>query len=69
MYANTPTAPYASTAPDSVKIIPAQRFSDTLPFGRLWYGEPNAVANLPFFALHFVIPLLASYVLHESNET
>jgi hypothetical protein len=20
-------------------------FSDVLPFGRLWYGEPNAVSN------------------------
>jgi hypothetical protein len=21
--------------------------SDALPFGRLWYGEPNAISNTP----------------------
>ena len=26
--------------------------SDTLPFGRLWYGEPNAVANAIGYARH-----------------
>ena len=26
--------------------------SDTLPFGRLWYGEPNAVANAIGYAGH-----------------
>jgi hypothetical protein len=26
--------------------------SDALPFGRLWYGEPNAVANAIGFAPH-----------------
>ena len=26
--------------------------SDALPFGRLWYGEPNAVANLIGYAEH-----------------
>ena len=26
--------------------------SDGLPFGRLWYGEPNAVANAIGFAEH-----------------
>ena len=24
--------------------------SDTLPFGRLWYGEPNAISNAKFFS-------------------
>jgi hypothetical protein len=27
--------------------------SDVLPFGRLWYGEPNAVANAIGYAEHF----------------
>ena len=26
--------------------------SDALPFGRLWYGEPNAVANAIRYAEH-----------------
>jgi hypothetical protein len=26
--------------------------SDPLPFGRLWYGEPNAVANAIGYAMH-----------------
>ena len=26
--------------------------SDALPFGRLWYGEPNAVENAIGYALH-----------------
>ncbi|HEY4257324.1 MAG TPA: hypothetical protein VGM66_08935 [Candidatus Udaeobacter sp.] len=26
--------------------------SDALPFGRLWYGEPNAVANAIGYAEH-----------------
>jgi hypothetical protein len=24
--------------------------SDVLPFGRLWYGEPNAISNVAFIA-------------------
>jgi hypothetical protein len=27
--------------------------SDALPFGRLWYGEPNAVANAIGYAAHY----------------
>jgi hypothetical protein len=27
--------------------------SDVLPFGRLWYGEPNAVANAIGYAEHY----------------
>ena len=27
--------------------------SDALPFGRLWYAEPNAVANAIGYAEHF----------------
>jgi hypothetical protein len=27
--------------------------SDVLPFGRLWYGEPNAVANAIGYAQQF----------------
>ena len=26
--------------------------SDVLPFGRLWYGKPNAVANVIGYAKH-----------------
>ena len=26
--------------------------SDALPFGRLWYGEPNATANAIGYAMH-----------------
>ncbi len=26
--------------------------SDVLPFGRLWYGEPNAISNAIDYALH-----------------
>ena len=26
--------------------------SDALPFGRLWYGEPNAVNNAKGYAMH-----------------
>jgi hypothetical protein len=26
--------------------------SDALPFGRLWYGEPNAVSNPIGYAMH-----------------
>jgi hypothetical protein len=26
--------------------------SDALPFGRLWYGEPNAIANAIDYAKH-----------------
>jgi hypothetical protein len=27
--------------------------SDVLPFGRLWYGEPNAASNAIGYAEHF----------------
>jgi len=27
--------------------------SDVLPFGRLWYGEPNAASNAVGYAEHF----------------
>jgi hypothetical protein len=27
--------------------------SDTLPFGRLWYGEPNAITNAIGYAMHY----------------
>jgi hypothetical protein len=26
--------------------------SDALPFGRLWYGEPNAIVNATGYAMH-----------------
>jgi hypothetical protein len=30
----------------------ADLISDALPFGRLWYGEPNAFANAVGYAMH-----------------
>ena len=30
----------------------ADLFSDVLPFGRLWYGDTNAVANAVGYAKH-----------------
>jgi hypothetical protein len=27
--------------------------SDALPFGRLWYGEPNAISNAVGYAQHY----------------
>jgi len=27
--------------------------SDVLPFGRLWYGEQNAITNAVGYAVHF----------------
>ena len=27
--------------------------SDALPFGRLWYGEPNAIGNAIGYAEHY----------------
>ena len=27
--------------------------SDVLPFGRLWYGEPNGVSNAMGYAQHY----------------
>jgi hypothetical protein len=32
--------------------LAAHLISDVLPFGRLWYGEPNAVANAIGYAKH-----------------
>jgi hypothetical protein len=30
--------------------------SDALPFGRLWYGEPNAIGNAIGYATHYSRP-------------
>jgi hypothetical protein len=30
--------------------------SDVLPFGRLWYGEPNATAHAIGYAMHYSRP-------------
>jgi len=27
--------------------------SDALPFGRLWYSEPNAISNAIGYAMHY----------------
>jgi hypothetical protein len=40
--------------------------SDALPFGRLWYGEPNAVANAIGYAQHphlQGVPLFSIWIL------
>jgi hypothetical protein len=34
------------------KQIGVDLISDALPFGRLWYGEPNAIANAIGYAQH-----------------
>jgi hypothetical protein len=33
-------------------LIDANLISDALPFGRLWYGEPKAIANAIGYAMH-----------------
>jgi hypothetical protein len=44
--------------PDAYEVRPRKDrrgvdlISDALPFGRLWYGEPNAVANAIGYAIH-----------------
>jgi hypothetical protein len=30
---------------EDARAVPADLISDALPFGRLWYGEPNAIIN------------------------
>jgi len=30
--------------------------SDVLPFGRLWYAEPNSVSNAIAYAMHYSRP-------------
>jgi hypothetical protein len=40
--------------------------SDALPFGRLWYGEPNAVGNAIGYAMHF--RRSADAVIHVYDE-
>ncbi len=41
---STPTAHVYEVRPRSDKRG-VELISDTLPFGKLWYGEPNAVSN------------------------
>ena len=50
----------AITSPEHVYEIRPRKdhrsvnlISDTLPFGRLWYGEPNAVSNAVDYAKFF----------------
>jgi len=36
------------------RIVPASASSaNVLPFGRLWYSEPNSVSNAIAYALHY----------------
>ncbi len=34
-------------------FFPSQRFPIKLPFGRLWYGEPDAITNAISYAKFF----------------
>jgi hypothetical protein len=45
--------PCPPTKSDRAKIIAeADLISDALPFGRLWYGEPDAISNAIGYAEH-----------------
>jgi hypothetical protein len=45
--------PCTFTKSDRAKINAASIcFSDVLPFGRLWYGEPNAISNAIGYGQH-----------------
>jgi hypothetical protein len=39
--------------------------SDALPFGRVWYGEPNAISNAIGYAKHCSSPLDAVVRVYE----
>jgi len=44
--------------------------SDALPFGRLWYGEPNAISNAKFFSSIFSVqPHTVAIVSHDDFLT
>jgi hypothetical protein len=36
-----------------MRMICLDLISDALPFGRLWYGEPNAISNAIGYAKFF----------------
>src|SRR5262245_13675365 len=38
------------------KLAHLDLISDVLPFGRLWYAEPNSVSNAIAYALHYSRP-------------
>ena len=40
--------------------------SDVLPFGRLWYGEPNAVSNAIGYAMHYSRSLDAAIRVYDA---
>jgi hypothetical protein len=42
--------------------------SDVLPFGRLWYGDTNAIANAIGYAQHLIRSHDAVILLHESSR-
>jgi hypothetical protein len=37
--------------------------SDALPFGRLWYGGPNAASNAIGYAIHYKLTTQSKFVL------
>jgi hypothetical protein len=48
-----PTAFHARLrSPSRQRQTGVDLISDALPFGRLWYGEPNAVSNAIGYAMH-----------------
>jgi hypothetical protein len=38
--------------PSAATIFVAYRIADALPFGRIWYREPNAISNAIGYAQH-----------------
>jgi hypothetical protein len=43
--------------------------SDALPFGRLWYGEPNAVSNAKFYSRSHDAVIRVFHEAGNVNET
>jgi hypothetical protein len=60
--------------PDSLRILPVAKrhrgvnlISDVLPFGRLRYGEPNAISNAIGYAEHFSPSHNAVIRIYDAN--
>ena len=55
MFANAAASPHSATTPVTFKFVQsAGRYKPPFqfPFGRLWYGEPNAISNAIGYATH-----------------
>lgn len=46
----------------------ADLISDALPFGRLWYGERNAVSNAIGYAIHYSRSDIASAAMPADSN-